>query len=55
MFQEVYEEIYLNLLCIILEVCVFDDFLSATKLFAKALPRITTCLSARNNLAEKLV
>ena len=37
MFQEVYEEIYLNLLCIILEVCVFDDFLSATKLFAKAL------------------
>ena len=41
--------------CIIFDNWVFDNFISADELFAKAIRIFETCLSVNNNLWEKLV
>ena len=41
--------------CFIFHIWVFDNFILADNLFAKALWRFTTCLLVNNNLCGKLV
>ena len=41
--------------CIILDSCIFENFMLVDDLFSKALERLTKCLSVNNNLWGKLV